>query len=139
MGDAETIRVFLLDDHEVVRRGVRELLDAEDDITVVGEAGTAERALARIPATRPDVAMLDVRLPDGDGIDGVPGDPIRARRDRVPDADVVLRRRRHRPGDHRRRVRLPAQADPGQRHRRCGSPRRAGESLLDPAIAERGC
>ncbi len=62
------IRVFLLDDHEVVRRGVRELLDAEDDIEVVGEADTAERALTRIPATRPDVAILDVRLPDGDGI-----------------------------------------------------------------------
>jgi DNA-binding NarL/FixJ family response regulator len=68
MGDAETIRVFLLDDHEVVRRGVRELLDEEDDIAVVGEADTAERALARIPATHPDVAILDVRLPDGDGI-----------------------------------------------------------------------
>jgi two-component system response regulator DevR len=68
MADTETIRVFLLDDHEVVRRGVRELLDAEDDIEVVGEADTAERALARIPATRPDVAILDVRLPDGDGI-----------------------------------------------------------------------
>jgi DNA-binding NarL/FixJ family response regulator len=64
----EVIRVFLLDDHEVVRRGVRELLDAEDDIEVVGEADTAERTLARIPATRPDVAILDVRLPDGDGI-----------------------------------------------------------------------
>lgn len=62
------IRVFLLDDHEVVRRGVRELLDAEDDIEVVGEAETAERALARVPAVRPDVAILDVRLPDGDGI-----------------------------------------------------------------------
>jgi len=68
MGDSDTIRVFLLDDHEVVRRGVRELLDAEADITVVGEADTAERALARIPATQPDVAILDVRLPDGDGI-----------------------------------------------------------------------
>jgi two-component system, NarL family, response regulator DevR len=66
--DDPVIRVFLLDDHEVVRRGVRELLDAEDDIAVVGEADTAERALARIPATRPDVAILDVRLPDGDGI-----------------------------------------------------------------------
>jgi two-component system, NarL family, response regulator DevR len=63
------IRVFLLDDHEVVRRGVRELLDAEDDLEVVGEAGTAEEALGRIPATRPDVAVLDVRLPDGDGIE----------------------------------------------------------------------
>jgi DNA-binding NarL/FixJ family response regulator len=62
------IAVFLLDDHEVVRRGVRELLEAEPDITIVGEAGTAESALARIPALRPDVAVLDVRLPDGDGV-----------------------------------------------------------------------
>ncbi|RLU89265.1 DNA-binding response regulator [Streptomyces griseocarneus] len=62
------IRVFLLDDHEVVRRGIRDLLDAEDDITIVGEAGTIERALARGPALRPDVAVLDVRLPDGDGV-----------------------------------------------------------------------
>ncbi|MCX5381449.1 response regulator transcription factor [Streptomyces sp. NBC_00091] len=62
------IKVFLLDDHEVVRRGLRDLLDAEPDITVVGEAGTAEQALARGPALRPDVAVLDVRLPDGDGI-----------------------------------------------------------------------
>jgi DNA-binding NarL/FixJ family response regulator len=60
--------VFLLDDHEIVRRGVRDLLEAEPDITVVGEAGTAESALARIPALRPDVAVLDVRLPDGDGV-----------------------------------------------------------------------
>ncbi|HEX4657086.1 MAG TPA: response regulator transcription factor [Streptosporangiaceae bacterium] len=62
------IGVFLLDDHEIVRRGVRELLEAEPDITVVGEAGTAASALARIPALRPDVAVLDVRLPDGDGV-----------------------------------------------------------------------
>ncbi|GAA2435242.1 response regulator transcription factor [Streptomyces macrosporus] len=62
------IRVFLLDDHEVVRRGVRDLLDAEPDIEVVGEAGTAEQALTRGPALRPHVAVLDVRLPDGDGI-----------------------------------------------------------------------
>src|SRR5207244_8651588 len=60
--------VFLLDDHEIVRKGVRDLLEAEPDITVVGEAGTAESALARIPALRPDVAVLDVRLPDGDGV-----------------------------------------------------------------------
>lgn len=63
------IRVFLLDDHEVVRRGVAALLEAEDDIEVVGEAGTAASALARIPALRPDVAVLDVRLPDGSGVD----------------------------------------------------------------------
>src|SRR5579871_691971 len=64
-----TVRVFLLDDHEVVRRGIRELLTAEDDMEVVGEAGTAEEAINRIPSTRPDVAVLDVRLPDGDGIE----------------------------------------------------------------------
>ncbi len=62
------VRVFLLDDHEVVRRGLHDLLDAEPGITVVGEASTAEQALARGPALRPDVAVLDVRLPDGDGI-----------------------------------------------------------------------
>jgi DNA-binding NarL/FixJ family response regulator len=62
------IRVFLLDDHEIVRRGVREVLEAEPDIVVVGEAGTAESALARIPALTPDVAVLDIRLPDGDGV-----------------------------------------------------------------------
>src|SRR3989442_15361362 len=61
------IGVFLLDDHEIVRTGVRDVLEAEPDITVVGEAGTAGSALARIPALRPDVAVLDVRLPDGDG------------------------------------------------------------------------
>jgi two-component system response regulator DevR len=65
----DEIRVFLLDDHEVVRRGVHDLLDAEADIAVVGEAETAELALARIPPTRPDVALLDVRLPDGDGVE----------------------------------------------------------------------
>ncbi|MFI9240602.1 response regulator [Streptomyces sp. NPDC053079] len=62
------IRVFLLDDHEVVRRGIRDLLDGEGDIDVVGEAGTIDHALTRGPALRPDVAVLDVRLPDGDGI-----------------------------------------------------------------------
>jgi DNA-binding NarL/FixJ family response regulator len=65
---AGKIGVFLLDDHEIVRRGVHDLLEAEPDITVVGEAGTAAAALARIPAVKPDVAILDVRLPDGDGV-----------------------------------------------------------------------
>lgn len=63
------ITVFLLDDHEVVRRGVHEMLSVEEDIEVVGEAGTAADALVRIPATRPDVAVLDVRLPDGSGVE----------------------------------------------------------------------
>jgi DNA-binding NarL/FixJ family response regulator len=62
------IKVFLLDDHEVVRRGVRDMLESEGDIQVIGEAGTAASALARVPALRPDVAVLDVRLPDGDGV-----------------------------------------------------------------------
>ncbi|MFJ8025200.1 response regulator [Streptomyces sp. NPDC096311] len=62
------IRVFLLDDHEVVRRGLTDLLDAEPDISVVGDAGSVEHALVRGPALRPHVAVLDVRLPDGDGI-----------------------------------------------------------------------
>jgi DNA-binding NarL/FixJ family response regulator len=64
-----TTKVFLLDDHEIVRRGLRDLLEAEDDLEVVGEASTAEQALGRIPATRPEVAVLDVRLPDGNGIE----------------------------------------------------------------------
>jgi len=63
-----TISVFLLDDHEIVRRGVAQLLESEDDIQVIGEAGTAAQAIARIPALRPDVAILDVRLPDGEGV-----------------------------------------------------------------------
>lgn len=63
------IRVFLLDDHEIVRRGIADLLSGEPDIEVVGEAGSAVEAVARIPAVRPDVALLDVQLPDGNGID----------------------------------------------------------------------
>ena len=67
-GSREPDQDFLLDDHEVVRRGVRDLLEVEDDLEVVGEAGSAGEALVMIPATRPDVAVLDVRLPDGDGV-----------------------------------------------------------------------
>ena len=63
------ITVFLLDDHEIVRRGVRELIEAEPGLIVVGEASTAEEAIHRIPAVRPDVAVLDVRLPDGSGVE----------------------------------------------------------------------
>src|SRR5256885_3309636 len=63
------IRVFLLDDHEVVRRGLADLLQAEGDIEVVGESGSAVEATHRIPALRPNVMILDARLPDGNGID----------------------------------------------------------------------
>ncbi|HLM63093.1 MAG TPA: response regulator transcription factor [Acidimicrobiales bacterium] len=64
-----SIRIFLLDDHEVVRRGLRELLESEDDLEVVGEAGTVDEAIRRVPAAAPDVAILDVRLPDGNGVE----------------------------------------------------------------------
>jgi DNA-binding NarL/FixJ family response regulator len=81
----DPIRVFLLDDHEVVRRGLTDLLDAEPDITVVGDAANADHALARAPAVRPDVAVLDVRLPDGDGIT-----VCRELRSRMPDLNVLM-------------------------------------------------
>lgn len=64
-----TVRVFLLDDHEIVRRGVRELLEAHDDLEVVGEAATAAEGIARIPAVKPDVAVVDMQLPDGNGVE----------------------------------------------------------------------
>jgi DNA-binding NarL/FixJ family response regulator len=64
-----TIGVFLVDDHEIVRRGISDLLEGEQDLEVVGEAGTVAEALVRIPATRPQVAVLDVRLPDGNGVE----------------------------------------------------------------------
>ncbi|MFJ6054345.1 response regulator [Streptomyces sp. NPDC092307] len=79
------ITVFLLDDHEVVRRGVHDLLDAEPDLNVVGEAGTAEQALIRIPALRPQVAVLDVRLQDGDGVS-----VCRELRSRMPDLACLM-------------------------------------------------
>ncbi len=63
------VRVYLLDDHEIVRRGLRELLEADGTIEVIGESGLAAEATRRIPALRPDVAILDGRLPDGSGID----------------------------------------------------------------------
>ncbi|UJW35678.1 response regulator transcription factor [Saccharothrix sp. AJ9571] len=79
------IRVFLVDDHEVVRRGVAHLLEADADLEVVGEAGTAAQALARIPALRPDVAVLDVRLPDGNGVE-----LCRDLRSRVPGLNCLM-------------------------------------------------
>jgi DNA-binding NarL/FixJ family response regulator len=81
----DPIRVFLLDDHEVVRRGLSDLLDAEEDISVVGDAENVEHALVRAPAVRPHVAVLDVRLPDGDGIT-----VCRELRDRMPELAVLM-------------------------------------------------
>jgi DNA-binding NarL/FixJ family response regulator len=82
---AVEIRVFLLDDHELVRRGVSDLLEDEPDIVVVGEAGTAAEALSRVPAARPDVAVLDVRLPDGDGVS-----VCRELRSQLPDLRCIM-------------------------------------------------
>jgi DNA-binding NarL/FixJ family response regulator len=81
----DPIRVFLLDDHEVVRRGLSDLLDAEEDISVVGDAENVQHALVRAPAVRPDVAVLDVRLPDGDGIT-----VCRELRDQMPELAVLM-------------------------------------------------
>ncbi|MCI4145746.1 response regulator transcription factor [Streptomyces sp. MMS20-AI2-20] len=84
-GTGSPIKVFLLDDHEVVRRGVHDLLNDEADITVVGEAATVEQVLIRVPALRPDVAVLDVRLPDGDGVT-----VCRELRSRMPDLACLM-------------------------------------------------
>ncbi|MFE7506592.1 response regulator [Promicromonospora sp. NPDC057488] len=79
------VRVFLVDDHEVVRRGVADLLESEPGVRVVGEAGTAREALARVPAAEPDVVVLDVRLPDGDGVT-----VCRELRSRMPDLACLM-------------------------------------------------
>jgi DNA-binding NarL/FixJ family response regulator len=79
------LKVFLLDDHEVVRAGIRGLLEADGGIEVVGEAGTAEEAIQRVPAVRPDVAVLDVRLPDGDGVE-----VCRELRSRMPELRCLM-------------------------------------------------
>ncbi|WP_116110150.1 response regulator [Amycolatopsis ruanii] len=79
------ITVFRVDDHEVVRRGVADLLEADRELRVVGEASTAAQAMARIPALRPDVAVLDVRLPDGNGIE-----LCRELRSRFPELNVLI-------------------------------------------------
>jgi two-component system response regulator DevR len=80
-----TIRVFLLDDHEVVRRGVADVLERDPGIVVVGEGKNAAEALARVPALHPDVAVLDVRLPDGDGVS-----VCRELRSKLPELKVIM-------------------------------------------------
>ncbi|MGY1822437.1 response regulator [Geodermatophilus sp. SYSU D00079] len=86
MGEEPTeVRVFLVDDHEVVRRGVAELLEEDPAIRVVGEAGSVAEALARVPAVRPDVTVVDMRLPDGDG-----AEVCRLLRERVPDQRCLV-------------------------------------------------
>jgi DNA-binding NarL/FixJ family response regulator len=84
-GAAPGIRVFLLDDHEIVRRGVADVLESDPSITVVGEGRTAAEALSRAPALRPDVAVLDVWLPDGDGVS-----VCRELRSRMPQLKVIM-------------------------------------------------
>ncbi|RMH78600.1 MAG: DNA-binding response regulator [Actinomyces sp.] len=80
-----TIRVFLLDDHELVREGLRSILEREDDIEIVGEAGGAIEGFRRIEATRPDVALIDLMLPDGDGLD-----VCRGVRERCPEVACLI-------------------------------------------------
>jgi two-component system, NarL family, response regulator DevR len=83
--EGTSIRVFLLDDHEIVRRGVADVLETDPGVTVIGEAKNAAEALARVPALRPDVAVLDVRLPDGDGVS-----VCRELRSKMPDLKVIM-------------------------------------------------
>ncbi len=85
MADASGVRVFLVDDHEVVRRGVAEVLEEDPGISVTGEAGTVAEALARVPAVRPDVVVVDMRLPDGDGVE-----LCRLLRARIPDVRCLV-------------------------------------------------
>ncbi len=129
--------VFLLDDHEVVRTGLRALLEAAPDIDVVGEAGTVADALARIPATKPNVAILDVRLPDGSGVE-----VCREIRSSSPDIACVMLTSY---ADDEALVASVMAGAAGYVLKQIGSLdlvdtiRRAGagQSLLDPALTER--
>jgi DNA-binding NarL/FixJ family response regulator len=85
MTEASRVRVFLVDDHEVVRHGVRSLIDASGDLEVVGEADSVETGLARVLAVQPDVAILDVRLPDGNGVE-----LCREIRSRMPEVKCLM-------------------------------------------------
>ncbi len=88
---SDPITVFLLDDHELVRRGVRDLLESESDIKVVGEASTEAEAIGRVHALDPDVAILDVRLEEGNGVAGMPRDPVPPSSYRLPHPHLVRR------------------------------------------------
>jgi DNA-binding NarL/FixJ family response regulator len=129
--------VFLLDDHEVVRTGLRALLEGSDDIVVVGEAGTVAEALARIPPTKPNMAILDVRLPDGSGV-GV----CREIRSRFPEIACLMLTSY---ADDEALVASIMAGAAGYVLKQVGGPdlletiRRAGagQSLLDPALTER--
>ena len=129
--------VFLLDDHEVVRTGLRALLGASGDIGIVGEAATVAEAMARIPATKPDVAILDVRLPDGSGVEVCR--EIRSHRPEI--ACVMLTSY----ADDEALIASVMAGAAGYVLKQVGSldlldaVRRAGagESLLDPALTER--
>ena len=131
------IRVFLLDDHEIVRTGLRSLLESTEDIEVVGEAGTVAEALSRIPALRPDVAILDVRLPDGSGVE-----VCRDIRDRMPATACVILTSY---ADDEALFASIMAGSSGYILKQVGGNsliddvRRvaAGESLLDPALADR--
>ncbi len=132
-----TLRVFLLDDHDVVRSGLRALLEGSDDIVVVGEAATVAEALARIPQTRPNVAVLDVRLPDGSGV-GVCRE-IRSRWNEVAcvmltsyaDDEALLAAIMAGAGGYL--LKQLGNTDLVEAIRRVG----AGQSLLDPTLTER--
>ena len=124
------VRVFLVDDHEVVRRGVAEVLEDDPGITVAGEAGSAAEALARVPAVRPDVVLIDMRLPDGNGAD-LPGAAHPGRGPVLSRADQLLRTGgpgRRSPGRGRR---IPAQADPRARPGSAVRTVAAGGTLFD--------
>jgi two-component system, NarL family, response regulator DevR len=131
------LRVFLVDDHEVVRSGLRALVEAGGDIAVVGEAGTVAEALARIPATKPNVVVLDVRLPDGSGIEV-------CREIRSDHKEIACLMLTSYADDEALFAAIMAGAA-GYLLKRVGSTdlvdaiRRAGDgqSLLDPALAER--
>jgi two-component system, NarL family, response regulator DevR len=132
-----TVKVFLLDDHEIVRAGLRSLFESVEDFSVVGEAATAEEALDRIPPTRPDVAILDVRLPDGSGIE-----VCREIRSASPEVSCVMLTSY---ADDEALVAAVMAGASGYVLKQVGASslvddiRRvaAGQSLLDPALTER--